>query len=196
MNVLFYLESLALHLHLDADINVKSLCIRSKRRIVSVLDISSGIFQVLVLYTCLDEFLVQVFCLEELSGTVNHRAPDSLLVLEGERSDVVLLSDTVIIRAEGWSDVNDSGTFFCRDEISADNSHSILFRKYPRQKLLISDAFQILTLEAVQDLVLNLLEVDLHKVFCNYVDCRFSGIWVGRSNSDVLDVRPYAKRHV
>ena len=210
--VLFYLECLALHLHLNAYINVKSLSIRGERCVVRVFHISSGKFQVLVLYTCFYKFFIQILNLEELSGTVHHRTPYALFVLEGKRSNVVLFAHAVIVCTECRGNVNYSCSFFRRNEISADHSHCILFRKYPRQQLAIVYALKIAALEAVQNLVRNQLvsrfviaegnrgslwiEVGSQQFLCNNVNSWLSAIWVERSHPRIFYVRAYAERHV
>ena len=212
VDMLFYLESLAFHLHLDANVNVKSLSIRSKGRVIRILHITAGKLQVTVLNPFFHKFRIKVFHLEELSGTVHHRPPYSFLVFESERSYVVLLAHTVIIRSERRSYMHDTRTFLRRDKVSADYPHRVLFRKDPRQELAVSYTLQVFALEAVQNLVRHQLvsrfviaernagglrvEIAAEQLLGNDVNSWLAGIRVEGRHPHIFDVRAYAKSYV
>ena len=155
MNVFFYLEGLALHLHLNADIYIQSLCIRSQGRIVCILYITARPLLVVFCNSLSYKLFIQVFNPVKFTRTVYHRSPQTLFVFESERSNVVLFAHFVIICTKGWSNMNYTGTLLSRNKVSGNNSHSVLLRLNPRQKLTVSYTPKVTPFERFQHFIRN-----------------------------------------
>ena len=208
-------ERPAVHLHHHAKVDVEGRSVSRKRVIKSILHIAAGIFLIRRVHVCADIFRIKVFDRVEASVVVHLGLPFAVLVKNHHSRHTVVGGDFLVIRTEGRSDVNDSGTVLGRDIVSGDHPERLPFldRLEPRNQLLVADSDKVNALErTAKHLVRNELvawlvvlkrnvgglriEPRAHQVLGQHVDGLLSRVWIEREDTDIFILRPHAERCV
>ena len=215
MGLLLDPERPAVHLHHHAKVDVEGRSVSRKRVIKSILHIAAGIFLVRRVHVCADIFRIKVFDRVEASVVVNLGLTLAVLVQNHHSRHAVVCGDLLVIRTEGRSDVNDSGTVLGRDIVSGDHPErlSLLDRLEPRNQLLVADSDKVNALErTVKHLVRHefvarlvvlkrnvgglRIEPSTHQILGQHVDGLLSRVRIEREDTDIFILRSNAKRRV
>ena len=150
VDMLFYLEGSALHLHLHADNNIQVIGFLRRflvpysvgiiLRIIGILDIVTGVMSVsfhidAMLYEVLVEFIEHiVFTLE-----IHHRTCLPLLVDQVKSGHMSILGNLGIISTEGRGDVHNTGTILCGHIVTGDNSEGLALHLHETILAVLTD---------------------------------------------------------
>ena len=208
-------ERPAVHLHHHTKVDVEGRSVSRKRVIKSILHIAAGIFFIRRVHVCADIFRIKVFDRVEASVVVHLGLTLAVLVQNHHSRHAVVCGDLLVIRTEGRSDVNDSGTVLGRDIVSGDHPErlSLLDRLEPRNQLLVADSDKVNALErTVKHLVRHefvarlvvlkrnvgglRIEPSTHQILGQHVDGLLSRVRIEREDTDIFILRSNAKRRV
>ena len=215
VDVLLDSECLALGFEHYAQVYVQSRGIRSKGRVIGILDIPSGPFRIIGRHVRGGIFRVHILKPEETSLTVHLGIEVSICITHHNGRHTCCLSHPVVVRTEGRSNVHNtrSALLDCHIVARDDLECALPFRLEPRDELMIFDADEFAALDfAVKngvghELVARFvvferklrrlgIEPGTHKRLCQHIDSRGSGVRIEGFHPHVVYVRAHTESSV
>src|SRR5664279_1635798 len=94
-------------------------------------------------YILLNKSFIQVSYRDHVSSSVDHRSKGAVFSLYHQRRNAIFFPRPVVVGAKGWSNMNDTCTFFSCDKITGYYPESSFSRIHPVDQLFIVNAFEL-----------------------------------------------------
>lgn len=175
-------QSLLFEHHADA--YVQALVVVAERVVISVLDVPSCIRSIeFCIDTFLDVFLVQIFQWVVASFQIDGRTQVASFVDELERSYSRCFRHPCVIRTEGRRDMDDTGTVFRGNVVTANDAECVSVHCEEWYELFIVQSDQVLALQFGHDFALwqflAVAEVGIDELLGKDEHSLLSVVWVG-----------------
>ena len=186
--------------HRDVDVE-RRLGIAGDIRIVCVFHITARILPVFCgVDIIFHEFGIELLQQKEFALPVYHRLIFAGLVHHEQRRNACGAAYAVVVGTERRRDMHDARTVRSGHVVADDHAERVAHRLYPRDELLVADAFQFGTLPAFARNLIGSLhflgEVCGHELFGEDDRLRTVGIGVAAFDLDVFDRGTYGQRRV